>query len=460
MVDRIYSDKEIVSILKWGAKLGELSWTEIAIEVNKECNSDRTVTAIRKKYSDLIENQKLNGVSEPKELTSNVQKSFDEQKGTGDVSGRIVQNANEPRNIEYILKKYGVDLEVWEPVTYTIGEWEVAIANEEQNRVCATVRVKLNKIKQKEISTKELLEVIKETFEREVKPLQVKIPERKKLNKDVLINMNVLEAHIGKLVWSGDTNYANYDSKIAVECIKKIIRDIVIIQDYVKADRIVLPVGGDFLNGEGMDGSTTMGTIQMNDGRYKKLYRTALDVWEIIIATFKEHFNYLDLLVVEGNHDRTTSFYLYEHLKRLYANDKQCNFEESLTPTQVYHWGDNVLFFHHNDGGKTKNKRKLGTYAQRYPQEWGNAKNRIAFENHEHHFELTAKDENGITKYILPAICPVDDWHNGEHYVGADPSQAIFVIDKNDGVMLQKNIYFDDIFMKHTDRQRTVTLRK
>ena len=422
--------KEIIKELGNRVKTGELSWTKASKIYNKETGENLSPEAIRKRYGRMMG-----------EVKQQKEEEIHNQDGTIEIEKKIWFDENEPKTPETILKKFGYEKEYWEVVEWRFGKWEVAIKDEDTNRVCTTVRARIKPIKKDGLTIEQYLEIAKQVFSEEIKPIDkcTEKTQRISANGNKLMLIPQIEAHLGKLSNEIETG-VNYDHHIVEERVKKVFEECVAIQEREKCDRCLLVVGGDFFNSES-NSQTTNGTPQQNDTRFKKMFNIGLELYTQGLITLREHFNEIDVKICAGNHSRAMEFFLYIALSCCFKNDDKIHFSDDYKDTQAYVFGDVGLFFNHGDPNQ---KRLIASIPAEFYKEYGQTRFRYLFLGHLHKLEQM-NSENGLTVHRVPAICENDSWHYQNRFgIGNIPQHEIIIFDKNYGMLSNNYIYFEE----------------
>ena len=415
-------------------KAGEITWQEATDIYNKENGANLSREAFRGRFRNL----KING-SENDRTKKPLKDEYEEIHANGlrEIQRQIFFDYDEEKTPENVLKKLGYPPENWEMVKCRFGTWEVAIRDEEENRLCTTVRLEI-KPRQADLTIEEVLQANKELLKEGVKPLKYK-PKKEVggLDPDKMIELPPFEGHIGKLSHTFDTG-ENYDYKIAKDRFYQTIENVVEWQLREKADTLLLGIGGDFFNSDTVQHTTTAGTLQDNDLRWKKMFLVGLKMYSEALRTLRERFNNIVIKYVPGNHDKMASFYLYVSLMQLFSSDEKINFSENYQATQCFVWGKCAIFFNHGD----KNfKRTIKSIATEFPKEWGNSTHRELHLGHLHK-EMMVDDDSGLVTRRIPAPTGTDEWHYENRYI-REPKYQMFVWDKNKGMLNSPYVTFD-----------------
>lgn len=118
------------------------------------------------------------------------------------------------------------------------------------------------------------------------------------------------------------------------------------------------------------------------DGRSDKVARTAVDVFRRLADRALQRFLRVNLEVVGGNHDPTTSLWLRVALGLIYENEPRVTVNPSPAALRVWSFGRNMFGTAHGDGMKPEDM--MGVMAARYREEWGAAQFCYGFQGHRH----------------------------------------------------------------------------
>ena len=404
----------------------EITWKGLAEEVNEKFGTNLNNESCRKRYrsncdrnfDEIDTGSKQQGDEEFEEHYSN---------GNVLVQRRIWFDSGEDKKPEVILKKFGYNPDEWELTKWRIGFHEVAIKDEENNRVCYNVRCEMKPRVKSFATPEECVKHLQELLKKEIKPLSF---EKKKkdnaLRNDRMFLLPPVELHLGKYSDELSTGF-EYSSKIAADRYREITRNIIEQQEIMKCGTLVIGIGNDFFNSDNTMNGTTKGTPQFNDVSWKRLFTLGAELVIEHIITLKEHFNDIKIILNGSNHDTMSSFHLYYALEQTFRNDSQIKFSDDYTDMECLTFGRNGIWFHHGDCNLT---RLIESIPVLYPQEYASTQNRMLLMGHLHS-QQDLKEQCGIKPMRLSSPCEPDEWHFKEKYVGSTPSQETFVFDEN-----------------------------
>ena len=349
--------------------------------------------------------------------------------GSVDILKKITFYEKEEKTPNNILKKLGYNPEEWSIINYTFGSWETFVKNEGL-QMQTTVKIKMKPITH-DLSSEKALEIAKKLFASEIIPLEV-IPRLKPLilDNNLLLELPALELHLGKMAWNGDVG-EDYDSKIAAERFYDILEDIVTNQEMQKCGNCVLYIGNDFFNSDTVDNTTTKGTLQHNDSRWKKSFLTGLKLYTEMLLTLREKFNKIDIKLCQGNHDTMASFYLFIALSQYFKNDNVLKFSDDYKETQSFIFGNNVIFTNHGDPNL---KRLIKSIPAEFYKEWGMTIYRHLHLGHLHK-EFVVDDDSGLVVWRVGSPTGTEHWHYHERFIGATQKYQTFTWHKEHGLI-------------------------
>lgn len=429
--------ENIETIIKYGRKVkdGIMTWEKATELYNAEQNHNLSKEAIRNRYRRLNDNYTPNKKGEPK----NAEYETHNADGTIDLCKEVWFNKDEVKTPEMILKAFGYSTEEWELVSWSFGKWEVAIKDEENNRICTTIRARIKPRLKKEISLENYIEIAKEAFKNNIQPRESTYKEPiEGLDKNKLLELPAMELHLGKMAWSGDTGQ-DYDKDIAQERFYKILDEIIEQQTTEKCNTCLLCIGNDFFNSDTVNATTTRGTPQQNDLRWKKMFNLGLQLHINEIEALRTMFDKIEVRYCPGNHDTMASFYLYMALACYYKDDNYVSFIDNFKEVQCFEWGKCAIAFTHGYGNL---KRLIKSIPIEFREEWARCP---YFELHLGHLhkEMVVDDDSGLITRRVGSPTGTDQYHYEERFIGATQKYQTFVWHKEKGLQNIKYINFE-----------------
>lgn len=426
--------EEQLILLGEEVKKGNMTWKEVADRLNKEFGENLSKDAVRKRF--YVRDRRNGG----EELNTEIS-------GAGEYETVYENGMVEAQKVvEYSKEVFGDKRKMLEYLGYNADEWEFVFlttsmwnqhTKEQTTKQLYAVKFKIKPLI-KTLTLDKALESAKEVFNEGIEPIKFKKEKKKKLNDELLIEIPAIELHLGKYAEELESGQ-NYGTEIAKSRFYEILRQILEMQEIVRADRCVVMIGNDFFNSDTVGNTTTKGTQQFNDIRWKSLFIVGLELYKDFFNTLRCRFNHVDVRLCQGNHDVMSSFYLYMALSAYYRLDAIVKFEENYREYQCYRFGDNAIFFGHGDGNI---KRIIQSIPAEFRKEWGEAKYSELHLGH-YHKEWSVDDTNGMVVRRIGSPTATDSWHYSERYVGSTQKHQLFLWHKSQGLKLIQYITFD-----------------
>jgi predicted phosphodiesterase len=273
--------------------------------------------------------------------------------------------------------------------------------------------------------------------------------ERSKEMTGNLLEINIPDAHFGKLAWGVETGGRPYDVKIAIEMYKRAARSLInrATSSGVCFDKILYVVGNDILNANDSENKTAHGTIVTTDGRYHKTFRKLRETIQEIIEELRL-IAPVDVYVVYGNHDTLSAWHLGDSLECAFAKCDDVLIQNTPTYRKYFEYGKCMILLTHGDKAQRSDYPLLMAHEQ--PEMWARTMHREAHTGHYHNTKL--EEYHGVRVRILPALCPADDWHAENGYVGALRNAEAYWWNAVQGIMA--------IFMYNDDSQDAIVTQR
>jgi UDP-2,3-diacylglucosamine pyrophosphatase LpxH len=327
--------------------------------------------------------------------------------GTAEIKG---VSFNEPKSAEEIIKILKIDTTKWKLTSY----WNKQTSNR------WVVSAFVTKLSHEPVNI--LAQVLKD-FKPKYQPIH-KTLINNKFSEKVIAVLSIQDLHFGK----------EGNEKI-VENFKSAIETLVHRAYLVHhIDEIVYVVGGDLLNMDSFNGTTTSGTPVDNQQRAYDAYRDAFDALYWSLNYIKQFCNKLTVIYVPGNHDRLSSYHIAHALEKCFDNSTSIKFKADYSERKVVTYGTNFFAFEHGD--VTKKNTPL-VYATEFPLEWGNTTYRTCYTGHFHSKKtveyITENEHNGFSIKHLPSLCSTDYWHYHNKFIGSKRQAIIECHSENYG---------------------------
>lgn len=322
--------------------------------------------------------------------------SVDIEKGEATLTGR---SDTEPKSAEDIIKLLNIDETKWKLSQY----WNKEMSD--HWRISALVtRIKNN--------TEKYFEDLLANW----KPKKYKIPKLSKPNGHSLSPdrpqvcgvMSLQDIHFGKE--GNETIDADFESTILDLLSRGIASH--------NIEELFFVIGGDLINMDTFQGTTTSGTVLDNCTTATQAYMQAFDAMHWAIHTIVNHVGHLTVVYIPGNHDRLSSFHLVHALSKSIDCDN-ITWDVEYAERKVHVWHDNFNAFEHGDA---ISKNTPIVYATEFAHDWGNTKHRTLFTGHFHQNKkveyITTSENTGFIHKTLPSLSKTDYYHYHKKYVG------------------------------------------
>ena len=251
-----------------------------------------------------------------------------------------------------------------------------------------------------------------------------------------LLELSIPDVHLGKLAWWRECGQS-YDVKIASDIYMRAVDDLLRKVSPYEFDQIVLVVGNDFLNADNFENTTTRGTPQSTDGRQQRTFWIARKlITDVVMSRLLGLAPEVRIVMVAGNHDLNTNFYLGEVLDAYFTNCPSVHVDNSPTVRKYLSYGENLIMWTH--GSEEKHADLPLIMATERPEDWGRTRFREVHLGHMHKRRaqswLGVDEHKGVTVRILPSLCASEDWHTSQGYVGNIRSAEAYVWDPVEGL--------------------------
>lgn len=253
----------------------------------------------------------------------------------------------------------------------------------------------------------------------------------KKWDEESLLVLNLPDLHLDKLDLKHSTIEQNIDNYFIV--LKNLISRA---YTFTKIEKIVLVVGNDLFNTDNIQNSTANGTPQRVNTTWDQAYEKIYDAMVQTVALCSKFCSCVHITLVQGNHDKSKSYYMAHALEQYFRNDSSITFDRSNTTNKMVTWGNSFLGFNH--GNNINDKLPLD-FAQEFYQEWGQCKYHDIYIGDKHHNnekifkkKQMQDEKQGVRLRILPSLSKPDTWHDENLYKSRQSGIAI-LYDKKRG---------------------------
>lgn len=193
---------------------------------------------------------------------------------------------------------------------------------------------------------------------------------------------------------------------------------------------VVLPISNDFFHTDNYQNQTTQGTPQDTIMDYSSEYELGFAILVDTINMLRQNANHVVVVLVQGNHDRTKSFYLAHALDVYFKEDIDVDFIREHSVIKGITLGNTFIGWHHGNC-KLEDLPLLFATHPEYSQAFGNAKYREVHTGDKHHY--MAKEVKGVRIQQMPSLSGTDRWHLDNNFVHSVRAALALVYDLNLG---------------------------
>ncbi len=335
-----------------------------------------------------------------------------------------------------VMKKCGFDPLLWEVVTCKLvsGSWDVTIKNDMGDGVLHTNRKYSVTLNVKPLGGKLTSDQIFEVF-KGLPP--AKIAQYKHTPGKYMLELPIMDFHLGKLAWSAETGGADYDLKIAEKLWRVTVTELLgKASAFGRPELILFPIGQDFFHFDTPSTTTTAGTQLDSDTRWQKMFTRGVALLVEAIEQCRS-LAPVKIIWIPGNHDTVLSYAATVGIAQRYTSAGDVTVDLSPMPRKYVRYGRNLIGFAH---GEDERKRIEGLMQVEAAQDWGVTDWREMHMGHLHTEQTVEK--NGIVFRRISSVTAPDAWHTENGFVGTTRKAQAFVWDKDRGleVILNSNV--------------------
>ena len=240
------------------------------------------------------------------------------------------------------------------------------------------------------------------------------------------VELSISDYHLAKRTVDGDNDVASRALRY-VNVAQSLI-------DKVKANyninNVVLPISNDFFHTDNYQHQTTNGTPQDTIMDYSEEYELGFAVLVDTINRLRQIANNVTVVLVQGNHDRTKSFYLAHALDIFFRDELDVEFIREHSVVKGLTLGNTFIGWHHGNC-KIEDLPLLFATHSKYSHQFGDAVYREVHTGDKHHY--MAKEVKGVRIQQMPSLSGTDRWHLDNNYVHSVRAALALVYDRNLG---------------------------
>jgi hypothetical protein len=265
-------------------------------------------------------------------------------------------------------------------------------------------------------------------FLQNYKPNNISITKTKLTgNKDYVdVEISISDYHLAKKTVDGDndpTTRALRYFNVAQSLIEKV-------EANYNINTVVLPISNDFFHTDNYQHQTTNGTPQDTIMDYADEYEVGFALLVDTINMLRQHSSNVHVILVQGNHDRTKSFYLAHALDIYFKDALDVEFTREHSVVKGLTLGNTFIGWHHGNC-KLEDLPLLFATHPKYSHQFGDAVYREVHTGDKHHY--MAKEVKGVRIQQMPSLSGTDRWHLDNNFVHSVRAALALVYDLNLG---------------------------
>ena len=240
------------------------------------------------------------------------------------------------------------------------------------------------------------------------------------------IELSISDFHLAKRYVDGNNDPALRALKF-FEVAQSLVHKV---RNIYNINTVVFPISNDFFHTDNYQNQTTQGTPQDTILDYSQEYELGFSILVDTINMLRANANDVTVVLVQGNHDRTKSFYLAHALDVFFKNHYDVEFirEHSVVKAKVL--GNTFIGWHHGNC-KLEDLPLLFATHPEYGPWFGNSKYREIHTGDKHHY--MAKETKGVRIQQMPSLSGTDRWHYDNNFVHSVRAALALVYDKYHG---------------------------
>lgn len=193
-----------------------------------------------------------------------------------------------------------------------------------------------------------------------------------------------------------------------------------------KINKVVFVISNDFFHTDTYNNTTTNGTPQDVNAEFDHEYEVGFDLLVTAISYLKQMANEVEVVLVQGNHDRTKSFYVAHALDIYFKDDENVTFQRQHSTTKHVVLGNTFIGYHHGNCKIDDLPLLFATGETSY--RFGSSAYKEVHTGDKHFY--MAKEVKGVRIQQMPSLSGVDRWHQDNNYVNNIRAALVLIYDQ------------------------------
>jgi|SRR6478736_2090650 len=343
------------------------------------------------------------------------QRKTNEEKGTLESS---VEVTFDPQTVEELAKLHKIDLSKYKISNY----WSKLKANGKfTSSVFATLR------KPADYNPEDFAKFL-ETWEPTTIISKGYYVTNSKDKETVDIELNIADFHLAKRTFQNDTlGSKEFEYYKAVNDLVEKVRKVYNIR------KLVFPIGNDMFHTDNIQNSTTHLTPQDVTAWYDEEYEKGFDILANSINYLITQADEVEVILVQGNHDRTKSFFVAHALEVFFKEYKNVKFQRQHSVIKHTVVGETFIGYHHGNSCKLESLPIIFATSPETAKDFGNAKYREIHTGDKHHYLAKEVTGSGVRIQQVPSLSGTDRWHKDNGFVNQLRAALLFVYHPTQG---------------------------
>lgn len=237
--------------------------------------------------------------------------------------------------------------------------------------------------------------------------------------KDVVdVEISIADFHLDRKVLAGDTLEQRKEEY------KNIVTGLLTkVESCYEINTLVFVIGNDFFNTDNYHNQTTNLTPQEVTVSWHKAYEEGFDLLVQTITELSHKAKNVEVVLVQGNHDRTKSFYLAHALEVFFKSYDNVKFDRENSNTKWVVLGNTFIGYHHGNHVKIDGLPLYFATDERSSAIFGFSKYREVHTGDKHFY--MAKDVQGVRIQQIPSMVKPDNFTNDGLYIHVKAGLAL-----------------------------------
>ncbi len=337
-------------------------------------------------------------------------------------AGEIIHTSN-LSTLDEVLKEIKADLTKWKVASYSVESKK----NAKTGLPCFNYRISFKR------NEETLFNNVLDSFIGKAEAYSPKNFVFKSPNKEskYLYIINIEDLHMGKHAWGHETNWEDYDIKIAKRLYTEAVDDLMSKAPLNQIETVLIICGSDFFHCDSPKNETSAGTRLDADSRWAKMYDEGCSLMADTVEKLASKFK-VEVMVVLGNHASVSEYCLGSYVKAFFRNHPNVNVNNKPSPRKYFGYGKTLIGFVHGDGVKDMGKDLPMVMFRENQETISNYKYFEILGGDKH---TDRSDENkGVIVRTAPALCPPDFWHSAHNFIGNKRTAQALLYHRENGI--------------------------